>query len=116
MYFPAGPGVSLDALQDFSKAVQRALSALGISMPNSSPVIHKANQQSDMTGSIADLMGKTQNKFGTRPDLLMFLLHGSSERLYRGIKSLCDVQFGVASQGTTELVTFVSSRPANTTQ
>lgn len=98
MYFPAGPGVSLDALQDFSKAVQRALSALGISMPNSSPVIHKANQQSDMTGSIADLMGKTQNKFGTRPDLLMFLLHGSSERLYRGIKSLCDVQFGVASQ------------------
>ena len=115
MYFPAGSGVSLNALEAFSKSAQRAFSALGISMPNSPPVIAKGNPQGDMTPSIAELLGKTKTKFGTRPDLLIFLLHGPSESLYRSIKSLCDVQFGVASQGTIGLVTFVSSRPANTT-
>jgi hypothetical protein len=40
-----------------------------------------------MKQAIAELMAKTANAFKSKPELLMFLIHGLNERLYRVIKT-----------------------------
>lgn len=99
LYFPAGgSGPSDGNLQQFGSSIQQALRGLGMSVPQRSPVVMRGNPSGNMSTIIAELMAKGHSLFAEEPQLLLFLLQGASEHLYRGIKHLCDIQFGVASQ------------------
>ena len=99
MYFPAGAGIGFGALEDFSKSVHRAFGTLGINVPRDTPAMLKGNQQAEMVTLVGELLAKVKDRFNMRPDLLLFLLHGASERLYKAIKNICEIHYGIASQG-----------------
>ena len=48
---------------------------------------------------IAEVMSKAKGTFGSKPDLIFFLLHGANIQLHKAVKDACDVTFGVSSQG-----------------
>jgi len=72
---------------------------LGIGTPRGEPPIFHGNPHGDFKASVAELLSKAHDTYGCRADLLIFLQHGSVEITYRVIKNVCDIQFGVASQG-----------------
>ena len=81
------------------QGVQRGFGTLGIAIPRDLPAVLTGNPNGDMTAMVAELISKSAAVFGKKPDVLMFLIHGASERIYGAIKNVCEVQFGVASQG-----------------
>ncbi len=99
MYFPAGPGADNRQLEDFGRAMQRSFQTLGINVPRDLPAFLTGNPHGDLLKMVAELLSKTRDQFHAAPDLLMFLIHGPTDRLYKMIKNVCEVQFGVASQG-----------------
>ncbi|KAI9833531.1 MAG: hypothetical protein M1826_007145 [Phylliscum demangeonii] len=98
MYLPAGPVANENVMQEFARNVQRGFGSLGIGVPQDLPVFLKGNANGDFSTMVAELLSKASQRFSAKPDLLMFMLHGSSERIYAAIKNVCDVQFGVPSQ------------------
>ncbi|KAI9821210.1 MAG: hypothetical protein M1827_003944 [Pycnora praestabilis] len=98
LYFPGRGPIDDGTLQRWASAVMQSFRALGLSVPRGLPSFLKGNPQGTMSQMIAELMTKAKQTFGQKPDLLMFLIHGSSEMLYKTIKNICDVLFGVASQ------------------
>jgi eukaryotic translation initiation factor 2C len=72
---------------------------LGMGVPRDEPAMLKGNPHGDITQIIGEIIAKSKSKFGNKPDLVMVLVHGASDRLYRAIKNVCEITFGVASQG-----------------
>lgn len=99
MYLPAGGGVNAQTLQDFVAGIQRGFGILGMGIPRDLPALLRGNAQGDVALMVAELFSKAGTAFGAKPDLLLFLIHGSNDRIYKAIKNACDIQFGVASQG-----------------
>ncbi len=99
LYIPGVRALEDNELQGFVRTMQSGFKAVGMELPAELPAFLKGNPQGDMKQAIAELMAKTANAFKSKPELLMFLIHGLNERLYRVIKNLCDVHFGVSSQG-----------------
>ena len=99
MYLPAGAGVPPQAIEEFVGGIQRGFGTLGMNLPRDLPALLRGNAQGDIAIMVAELFSKANAAFGAKPDLLMFLIHGSSDRIYKAIKNACDIQFGVASQG-----------------
>ncbi|KAI9783161.1 MAG: hypothetical protein M1816_001483 [Peltula sp. TS41687] len=98
MYIPAGAGAPMDAVQDLVGGIQRGFGTLGMNVPRDLPAFLRGNAQGDIAIMVAELFSKANAAFGTKPDLLMFLIHGASDRIYKAVKNACDIQFGVASQ------------------
>lgn len=98
MYLPVGHGASEQAIIEFAHSVQRGFQTTGMTV-RAPPAILKGNPQGDVAIMVAELFSKANAQCGAKPELLMFLLHGASERLYSAIKNACDIQFGIASQG-----------------
>lgn len=99
LYFPGMKTLNDDVLQRYMRTMQSGLKALGLRIPDALPAFLKANPQSDLKQAIAELMAKAGNAFQSRPNVLFILVHRGHERLYSVLKNICDVQFGVASQG-----------------
>jgi hypothetical protein len=72
---------------------------MGIRVPGELPAFLQGNAQGNVSTMIAEIMSKAKGTFGTKPDLIFFLLHGANIQLYKAVKDSCDVTFGVASQG-----------------
>jgi hypothetical protein len=99
MYFPTGNSKSIENVRAFTRDTMRVFQLLGIDIPRSEPPIFHGNPHGDFKASVAELLSKVHDTYDCRADLLMFLQHGSVEMTYRAIKNVCDIQFGVASQG-----------------
>ncbi|KAH0555907.1 hypothetical protein GP486_006150, partial [Trichoglossum hirsutum] len=98
MYFPAGRPVDDRSLQQFAKLISSAFNGLGINTPRDLPAFLLGNPHGDIRTMIAELISKSHSTHGSRPDLLIFIQHGSNEGIYRAVKNICDIQHGVASQ------------------
>ncbi|KAI9878840.1 MAG: hypothetical protein M1830_010363 [Pleopsidium flavum] len=98
LYLPAIGALDDATLQRFCRAMQSGFNAVGIRTPGALPAYLKGNPQGDIKQAIAELLAKTANAFRCKPELLIFLIHGRNEKLYRAIKNLCDIHFGVSSQ------------------
>ncbi|KAI9841958.1 MAG: hypothetical protein M1837_000278 [Sclerophora amabilis] len=98
MYFAAGRKIDDSTLKQFAISIAKGFSELGAIVPRALPSYLIGNPQGPITDSIQGLIAKAHNDFGTKPQLLMFMIHGASERLYKIIKNVCEIQFGVASQ------------------
>ena len=55
--------------------------------------------QGNVATLVAEVMSKARATFGTKPDVIFFLLHGANIPLYKAVKDSCDVTFGLASRG-----------------
>ncbi len=99
LYLPGNLAVGDNELQSLMRAMLTGFGNLGMSMPNVLPAFLRGNPQGDLKMSIAQLLAKTHDAFKRKADLLIFIIHGGNERLYKVLKNLCDVRFGVASQG-----------------
>lgn len=101
LYLPGGGQQAQDVeLQNFCKAMSKSLSSVGITTSRSPPAFLKGNPYGDIKQEISQLVGKCATAFGAaKPDLLVFLLHDKANPLiYKAIKSVCEVDFGIPSQ------------------
>ncbi|KAI9798769.1 MAG: hypothetical protein M1833_004599 [Piccolia ochrophora] len=98
LYFPAQKKVDDASLQNFCRTVQRGFIDLGIGASRDLPLFLVGNPQGEIRTIIGELMSKAHSQSGKKLEVLMILIHGASDRLYRAIKHVCDVQFGVVSQ------------------
>ena len=86
-------------LLTFANAIRVSFNGLGIRVPSDLPAFLQGNVQGNVTTIIAEVMSKAKATFGTKPDIIFFLLHGANIPLYKAVKDSCDVTFGLASQG-----------------
>ncbi|KAI9747808.1 MAG: hypothetical protein M4579_007383, partial [Chaenotheca gracillima] len=98
LYLPAGRMVDEAQLIQFATGIARGFHDLGMTLPEKLPAFLRGNPQSDMLAIIKELAAKTGGAFQSKPDILFFVIHGVSERLYKAIKNVCEIQFGFASQ------------------
>jgi len=101
LYLPGGGRQAQDTeLQNFCRAMSNSLLAVGITAPRSQPAFLKGNAHGDLKQEISQLVGKCTHAFSAaKPDLLVFLLHDKASTLiYKVIKSVCEVDFGIPSQ------------------
>lgn len=98
IYFPGHRALGDAELQGFVRDMQKGFHGVGMTTPAGLPAFLKGNPQGDLKQIIVDILAKTATAFHKKADLLIFLIHQSSDRLYRVIKNICDVQFGVTSQ------------------
>ena len=101
LYLPGGGRQAQDGeLQSFCKAMANSLMSVGITASRSPPAFLKGNAHGDLKQEISQLAGKCTHAFGAaKPDLLVFLLHDKANpTIYKVIKSVCEVDFGIPSQ------------------
>ena len=86
------------ALEALKEALSSSLTALGLRIPNTFPHLI-GNPQGDMKEILSNIYGKTGSLFNRKPNLFFILLHdGANPLIYKLIKSVCEVDQGVASQ------------------
>lgn len=98
LYLPGNRAVGDAQLQEFVRSVRNGFSNVGIEIPANLPAYLKGNPQGDLKQIILELLSKTAAAFRRKADLLIVLIHSSQEKIYRALKSICDVRLGVASQ------------------
>lgn len=100
MYFPAGRNrVEEHQLLSFCKELANGLSAVGMKAPQGPPRILPGNPQASIKSQVEDLIKVVGKRLDKKPDLLIFFLHSTSgTSLYRAIKNVCEVHFGITSQ------------------
>ena len=100
LYLPGGHRMAQeDDLRAFTRALAKSLADLGIRAPNSPPAMLKGNPQGSLKEEVGNLLGKTGNLYKRKPDLLLFLLHEhASPSIYKALKNLCEIHFGIPSQ------------------
>ena len=101
LYLPGGGRQASDGeLQAFCRAMTNSLASVGITPSRSPPAFLKGNAHGDIKQEISQLVGKCTHAFRAgKPDLLVFLLHDKANpSIYKVIKSVCEVDFGIPSQ------------------
>ena len=72
---------------------------MGMETPRTPPIMLTGNPQGDIGSIIGNLVAKIGNTFRNKPDIIFFLFHeGAPTQIYKAIKSICEVDIGVASQ------------------
>lgn len=100
LYFPSvHRALGEPELKNFCMEFTRSMASSGIGCSQGLPTFAKGNPNGDIAQEIRDLYLKTGNDSQCRPDLLIFLVHQSSNpALYKAIKHVCELIHGVASQ------------------
>ncbi|KAI9714677.1 MAG: hypothetical protein M1812_006342 [Candelaria pacifica] len=98
LYFPARGAIDDLTIENWLRTATNAFRALGINVPNGGVPWLKGNPQGNIAILVGELMQKVHNAFGGKPQLLLFLIHSGCDPLYKAIKNVSDMQFGVASQ------------------
>ncbi len=87
-----------DAVDRLGVELIKGFRAVGINVPSIPPVLVVGHLYDDIEAVISHCIGKAQNGFGSRPDLILFLLQGASVPLYTALKHALDISEGIASQ------------------
>ena len=100
LYLSGGRYVVQDReLDEFCRGMISSFRTVGLDFPGQGPIYLKGNPQGDMKVQIESLIGKAGNVFHAKPEMLFFLLHDKANpAIYRSIKSVCEVDFGIPSQ------------------
>ena len=81
------------------RSLRSGFGAVGITTPRELPAFLKGNPQGHLKQIVAELLAKTASAFNSKADLLIIILHDTHERLYKVLKKVCEIDFGVSSQG-----------------
>ncbi|MCJ1398779.1 hypothetical protein MMC11_001980 [Xylographa trunciseda] len=100
MYLVGGSRQADDAtLQGFCRSLIKSLGIVGIGSPSSPPAFLRGNPHGDLKEEVNELVRKTGGHFNTKPEMLFFLLHDKANpQIYKVLKSVCEVDFGIPSQ------------------
>ena len=100
LYFPTvHRALGEPELKHFCQEFAKSMSSYGIMNPRDLPTFVKGNPNGDIMLEILELYLKTGNDSQRPPELLIFLVHQSSNpALYKAIKHVCEVIHGVPSQ------------------
>ena len=100
LYLSGGRYVVQDnEINNFARAMANAFLSVGLASPGAAPAYLKGNPQGNIKAEIELLIGKTGNLFRAKPEMLFFLLHDKANpAIYKAIKSVCEVDFGIPSQ------------------
>ena len=100
MYLAGGLRQADDpTLQNFCRALVTSLGSVGLGTPSSPPAFLRGNPQGDLKREVTELIGKTGRAFKAKPEILFFLLHDKANpQIYKVLKSVCEVDFGIPSQ------------------
>jgi eukaryotic translation initiation factor 2C len=100
VYLPGGGRIAQDRdIETFARAMTGSLQSTGLTSPRSPPAVLKGNPHGNLKEEIDQLTQKTGSMFRSKPELLVFLLHeGANTNLYKTIKSVCEVEYGIRSQ------------------
>ena len=101
VYFPALRGAYNERqIENFCRDLGQALENHGLVTPRKAPAVLSANTLGgDAAAIVGDIVHKTDNLYGVRPSLLLFVLHDKCQpAVYRACKQACECIFGIASQ------------------
>ena len=100
MYLAGGARQADDTtLQGFCKSLLNSLGIVGIGIPRGPPAFLRGDPQGDLKEEVTELVRKTGEHFNTKPEMLFFLLHDKAKpQIYKVLKSVCEVEFGIPSQ------------------
>lgn len=86
-----------DVLRELGSGMATALRSHGIEMPRDPPPFHFGNIQA-LENTVKEFGMMCKKVYGRFPNLLVFPLLGQATELYKSIKYLGDIKFGVATQ------------------